>query len=113
MTDVLQSDMHVLAAVQSLLAAVGVGAQRTLPTAAAINWVLKDGLGRLGRLSVATGFGQSFDADLKVRLTSLRDHSPVQRLYHAALTMSQQLTLLWQACGCSTAWHPHHHCGVT
>ena len=53
---------------QSLLAAVGVGAQRTLPTAAAINWVLKDGLGRLGRLSVATGFGQSFDSDLKVRI---------------------------------------------
>lgn len=51
---------------QSLLAAVGVGAQRTLPTAAAINWVLKDGLGRLGRLSVATSFGQSFDSDLKV-----------------------------------------------
>lgn len=55
-------------ATQSLLAAVGVGAQRSLPAAAAINWVLKDGLGRLGRLGVATRFGQSFDADLKVRL---------------------------------------------
>ncbi|KAK9813139.1 hypothetical protein WJX72_009670 [[Myrmecia] bisecta] len=52
-------------ATQSLLQAVGVGARKTLPAAAAINWVLKDGLGRLGRLTVAARFGQSFDADLK------------------------------------------------
>ena len=52
-------------ATQSLLAAVGVGARRTLPAAASINWVLKDGLGRLGRLTVATRFGESFDSDLK------------------------------------------------
>ena len=51
---------------QSLLAAVGVGAQNQLPAAATINWLLKDGLGRLGRLSVAASFGQSFDSDLKV-----------------------------------------------
>lgn len=50
---------------QSLLLAVGVGAKKALPSAAAINWVLKDGLGRLGRLTVATRFGESFDADLK------------------------------------------------
>ena len=42
------------------------GAQRSLPAAAAINWILKDGLGRLGRLSVAARFGHSFDSDLKV-----------------------------------------------
>jgi hypothetical protein len=53
------------------LAAVGVGAKKTLPMAAAINWILKDGLGRLGRLSVAARFGQSFDADLKVRAPAL------------------------------------------
>jgi len=52
-------------ATQSLLQAVGVGAKRSLPAAATINWVLKDGLGRLGRLTVATRFGESFDADLK------------------------------------------------
>eukprot|EP00884_Botryococcus_braunii_P016315 jgi/Botrbrau1/3367/Bobra.0337s0008.1 len=54
-------------ATQSLLLAVGVGkkGQETLPMAAAINWILKEGLGRLGRLSVAARFGQSFDADLK------------------------------------------------
>ncbi len=44
------------------------GAKRSLPAAATINWVLKDGLGRLGRLTVATRFGESFDSDLKVRL---------------------------------------------
>lgn len=52
-------------ATQSLLQAVGVGAKRSLPAAATINWVLKDGLGRLGRLTVATRFGESFDSDLK------------------------------------------------
>jgi hypothetical protein len=53
-------------ATQSLLLAVGVSARRSLPAAAGINWVLKDGLGRLGRLTVATRFGESFDSDLKV-----------------------------------------------
>lgn len=52
--------------VQALLAAVGVGAKSQLPAAATINWLLKDGLGRLGRLSIAASFGQSFDSDLKV-----------------------------------------------
>ncbi len=51
---------------QSLLQAVGVGAKKSLPAAAGINWVLKDGLGRLGRLSVSTRFGTSFDSNLKV-----------------------------------------------
>lgn len=41
------------------------GASRTLPAAAALNWVLKDGLGRLGKLSVATHFGRTFDSDVK------------------------------------------------
>ena len=50
---------------QSLLQAVGVGAKNSLPAAAGINWVLKDGLGRLGRLSVSTRFGTSFDSNLK------------------------------------------------
>jgi glutamate N-acetyltransferase/amino-acid N-acetyltransferase len=59
------SSMASIFATQSLLQAVGVGAKRSLPAAATINWVLKDGLGRLGRLTVATRFGESFDADLK------------------------------------------------
>jgi len=59
------SSMSSIFATQSLLLAVGVGAKRALPAAATINWVLKDGLGRLGRLTVATRFGESFDSDLK------------------------------------------------
>lgn len=35
---------------QQMLYAIGLGASRVLPTAAALNWVLKDGLGRLGKL---------------------------------------------------------------
>ena len=59
-------------ATQSLLQAVGIGARRSLPAAATINWVLKDGLGRLGRLTVATRWGESFDADLKVSRAGTR-----------------------------------------
>jgi len=60
------SSMSSIFSTQSLLLAIGIGAKKSLPSAAAINWVLKDGLGRLGRLTVATKFGESFDADLKV-----------------------------------------------
>ena len=51
---------------QSLLAAVGVGVKQQLPAAASINWLLKDGLGRLGRLCVAACLGHKFDSQLKV-----------------------------------------------
>lgn len=64
------SSMVSIFSTQSLLLAVGVGAKKTLPAAAGINWVLKDGLGRLGRLTVATRFGESFDSDLKVCVIS-------------------------------------------
>ena len=58
-------------ATQQMLRAVGLGATRRLPAAAAVNWVLKDGLGRLGKLSVATRFGREFDSDVKrFRFTS-------------------------------------------
>ena len=58
-------------ATQQMLTAVGLGASRTLPAAAAVNWVLKDGLGRLGKLSVAANFGRTFDSDVKrFRFTS-------------------------------------------
>lgn len=63
---------EVTVCMQSLLQAVGVGAKNSLPAAAGINWVLKDGLGRLGRLSVSTRFGTSFDSDLKVSFSSLQ-----------------------------------------
>jgi hypothetical protein len=56
--------------------AMGLGATQRLPAAAAINWVLKDGLGRLGKLSVATNFGGAVHVELcwthslKARLVS-------------------------------------------
>lgn len=50
-----------------MLQAVGVGAVRSLPAAATLNWVLKDGLGKLGKISVAAVFGRGFDSDLKAR----------------------------------------------
>ncbi|CAI5500009.1 unnamed protein product [Closterium sp. Naga37s-1] len=60
----LSSCMHVVAT-QSLLRAVGVGARRSVPAAAALQWVLKDGLGRLGRLWFVGSTGGSFDCNLK------------------------------------------------
>lgn len=52
-------------ATQNMLLAVGLGASKALPAAAALNWVLKDGLGRVGKLAVATRFGRTFDSDVK------------------------------------------------
>ncbi|KAH9554302.1 hypothetical protein CY35_08G057600 [Sphagnum magellanicum] len=52
---------------QAMLHALGVGGKRGLPSAAALNWVLKDGLGRLGRLIYAAGLGRTFDCNLKAQ----------------------------------------------
>ncbi len=49
---------------QSLLYAVGLGAG-SIPTAAALNWVLKDGLGQLGGVLFASAVNNRFDADPK------------------------------------------------
>ena len=49
-----------------MLLALGLGAKRSVAASAAINWLLKDGVGRIARLTVATSFCQSFDSDLKV-----------------------------------------------
>tara|TARA_B110000305_G_C19309760_1_gene573436 strand:- start:254 stop:760 length:507 start_codon:yes stop_codon:yes gene_type:complete len=51
---------------QSLLYAVGLGAG-SIPMAAALNWVIKDGLGQLGGVLFASYLGDSraFDADPK------------------------------------------------
>ena len=57
------------ALLQSLLRAIRIGAKRALPAAAGINWVLKDGLGKMGRLGVAAMFGSYFDANLKVGMS--------------------------------------------
>lgn len=50
---------------QAMLTAIGVGSSRAIPAAAALNWVLKDGLGKIGKLAVTATFGRSFDSDLK------------------------------------------------
>ncbi|KAK9809874.1 hypothetical protein WJX72_000793 [[Myrmecia] bisecta] len=49
---------------RSLLGALGIGGQRKGEAAAAINWVLKDGAGRLGRLLFAK-WGRELDCELK------------------------------------------------
>ena len=59
------SSMLNVLATQQMLYAIGIGAERGLAAAAVVNWVLKDGLGRLGKLAVSTRLGSSFDADLK------------------------------------------------
>ena len=61
---VLSSAAGVLAT-QSMLHAVGVGRRAALPSAAAANWVIKDGMGRFGKLVASAGYGREFDADLK------------------------------------------------
>ena len=49
---------------QSLLYAIGVGAG-SIPMAAALNWVLKDGIGQLGAIWFGSWAGSRFDADPK------------------------------------------------
>ena len=43
---------------QALLIAVGVGSQTAAPMAAALNWVMKDGIGQLGGIMFASQLGQ-------------------------------------------------------
>ena len=54
---------------QTLLLAVGVGSSATAPMAAAINWVMKDGIGQLGGILFASKLGSaansSIDSDPK------------------------------------------------
>jgi hypothetical protein len=49
---------------QSLLYAIGLGAG-SIPTAAAVNWVLKDGLGQFGGVLFASVVNNRYDADPK------------------------------------------------
>ncbi|CAM9118404.1 unnamed protein product, partial [Ectocarpus fasciculatus] len=49
---------------QALLHAVGLGAG-AIPMAAALNWVIKDGLGQLGGVAFASFINNRFDADPK------------------------------------------------
>ncbi|OZJ03669.1 hypothetical protein BZG36_03547 [Bifiguratus adelaidae] len=49
---------------QSLLLAIGLGAG-SIPLAASLNWIIKDGLGQLGGVLYAAFVGSKFDADPK------------------------------------------------
>lgn len=49
---------------QGLLLAVGVGRQSAAPLAAALQWVIRDGLGRAGRM-IFSQVGSGFDAETK------------------------------------------------
>ncbi|CAL5439780.1 unnamed protein product [Camellia sinensis] len=51
-------------ALQAMFQAIGIGYSRSLPSAAALNWVLKDGLGRLSRCSYTASLASSFDTNL-------------------------------------------------
>ncbi|XP_052206153.1 protein root UVB sensitive 6 [Diospyros lotus] len=54
---------------QTLLSSVGVSKSRSTPGAVAINWILKDGAGRVGKMLFARQ-GKKFDYDLKqLRIT--------------------------------------------
>ena len=50
---------------QAMLLALGIKTKGALGTAAAISWVLKDTLGKLGRIFWAGRMGRHFDADAK------------------------------------------------
>lgn len=51
--------------------AIGIGFSRSLPAAAALNWILKDGLGRLSRCIYTASLASAFDTNLKVSLLLL------------------------------------------
>ncbi|XP_006851816.2 protein root UVB sensitive 4 isoform X1 [Amborella trichopoda] len=52
-------------ATQAMFRAIGIGNCRSLASAAALNWVLKDGLGRLSRCIYTASLGSAFDTNLK------------------------------------------------
>ncbi|KAK7338921.1 hypothetical protein VNO77_19555 [Canavalia gladiata] len=67
---VFSSALQVLAT-QAMFTAMGVGYSSSLPSAAALNWVLKDGLGRLSRCIYTASLASAFDTNLKrVRFTT-------------------------------------------
>ncbi|KAK8497099.1 hypothetical protein V6N13_053288 [Hibiscus sabdariffa] len=61
---VFSSALQVLAT-QAMFRAIGIGYSRSLTSAAALNWVLKDGLGRLSRCIYTASLASSFDTNLK------------------------------------------------
>ena len=60
------SQVNMMFATQSLLYSLGIGASKTLAASAAVNWMLKEGLGKAARMGVSTSFAQNLDSDIKV-----------------------------------------------
>ena len=50
---------------ECMLRAIGIGARRSLPAAAAFNWLLKDGIGKIGKLAIVARLGSQYDLELK------------------------------------------------
>uniref|UniRef100_A0A1D1XU17 UPF0420 protein n=1 Tax=Anthurium amnicola TaxID=1678845 RepID=A0A1D1XU17_9ARAE len=61
---IFSSALQVLAT-QAMFRAIGIGSSHALPSAAALNWLLKDGLGRLSRCIYTASLGSAFDTNLK------------------------------------------------
>ncbi|KAM1062979.1 hypothetical protein EV1_026982 [Malus domestica] len=61
---VFSSALQVLAT-QAMFRAIGIGFSRSLPAAAALNWILKDGLGRLSRCIYTASLASAFDTNLR------------------------------------------------
>lgn len=61
---VFSSALQVIAT-QAMFRAIGIGYSRSLPSAAALNWVLKDGVGRLSRCIYTATLASAFDTNLK------------------------------------------------
>ncbi|KAL6986756.1 hypothetical protein U1Q18_045279 [Sarracenia purpurea var. burkii] len=61
---VFSSALQVLAT-QAMFRAIGIGSSHSFPSAAALNWVLKDGLGRLSRCIYTARLASAFDTNLK------------------------------------------------
>ncbi|RVX08709.1 Protein root UVB sensitive 4 [Vitis vinifera] len=60
-----ESNYALLCEAEAMFRAIGIGYSRSLPSAAALNWVLKDGLGRLCRCIYTASLASAFDTNLK------------------------------------------------
>lgn len=68
-------------ATQSLLYSLGIGASKTLAASAAVNWMLKEGLGKAARMGVSTSFAQNMDSDIKVLFPTYFTTTCLRRVY--------------------------------
>ncbi|XP_073141773.1 protein root UVB sensitive 4 isoform X2 [Henckelia pumila] len=85
---VFSSALQVLAT-QAMFRAIGFGYSRSLPSAAALNWVLKDGLGRLSRCIYTATLASAFDTNLKQ--ISLACHLATGSAVHRSFASSDNL----------------------